>query len=93
MSTTIIDNIVTNSAGRFLTITFRKNNGKLRTINGRTGVKYHGDPASPRFDGKVRPYYLVWSVSDRGYRRIRADTITRIASDGVVLYTAKPVAI
>jgi hypothetical protein len=90
---TLIDSIIEQSRGRFLTVTFRKNNGEIRTINGRVGVNFRDWPADHRFDseGTQTYYFLIWSVRDRGFRRINAENVIRIASQGTVLYTEEPV--
>ena len=73
--------------GRFLTITFSKRDGSTRKINGRIGVHFKGKPASHRMDAHDgTAYLLIWSVKDRGYRRVALATIKRIAADGVILY-------
>lgn len=84
----LIDTLIEQSNGRFMTITFRKNNGQLRTINGRVGVYHDGLPALHRYDsfGTQSYYFLIWSVRDRGFRRINAEKVVRIASQGTVLY-------
>jgi hypothetical protein len=83
----IIDHLVTQSRGRFLTVTFEKLDGSTRTINGRIGVKFKNRTASPRMDSDDNSYLLLWSVRDKGYRRISGRRITRVAVDNTVLYT------
>lgn len=83
------DAITRATAGRWLTVTFCKADGSVRRINGRIGVRYRGKPAYYRMDSKSgRRYLLIWSVRDRGFRRVDLSTITRIAADGLVLYSA-----
>jgi hypothetical protein len=85
----LIDSIIEQSRGRFLTVTFRKNNGEIRTINGRVGVHHNGWAADHRYDsfGNETYYFLIWSVRDRGFRRINAENVIRIASQGTVIFT------
>ena len=81
----LIDTLVRESNGKFLTLTFKKVGGSMRTINGRIGV----DGSDYRFDAQNgKPYLLIWEVKSRGYRRVSLDTVERIASQGAVLYTA-----
>jgi hypothetical protein len=84
---TIHDAVTKLSSGRFMTVTFRKLNGEERRINGRIGVRYQGKGAAHRKDTRDRQYLLLWSIRDRGYRRILMDTITRIAAEGSVIYS------
>ena len=81
---TLIDRIIEESKGKFMTITFRKNNGDLRTINGRIGVFYEGMASDHRYDSleKRQAYFLIWSVRERGYRRVNADNVISIRSQG-----------
>jgi hypothetical protein len=84
---TIINNIIESTQGRFCTITFEKHDLSERTINGRIGVHYRGQPAAHRMDSKDDTFLLLWSVRDRGYRRISGRRIKRIAAEGIVIYT------
>lgn len=88
----LIDNIIEQSRGRFLTVTFRKKNGQLRTINGRIGVFHEGWPADYRYDAMQSEgrFFLIWSVRDRGFRRVNAESVVRIASQGTVIFTREP---
>jgi len=82
----IIDSIIEQTQGRFCTVTFEKHDMSERTINGRIGVRYRGAPAAHRMDSKDDSYLLLWSVRDRGYRRISGRRIKRVAAEGAVLY-------
>jgi hypothetical protein len=82
----IIDQIVKATNGRFCTITFEKHDLSERTINGRIGVHCGGQPAAHRMDSREEPFLLLWSVRDRGYRRISGRRIKRVAAEGTVLY-------
>jgi len=82
----IIDSIIKKTQGRFCTVTFVKYDLSERTINGRIGVRYKGAPAAHRMDSKDDGFLLLWSVRDKGYRRISGRRIKRVAADGVVIY-------
>lgn len=88
---TLIDSIIEESNGKFMTITFRKNNGHLRTINGRIGVFYEGMAADHRYDSleQRQAYFLIWSVKERGYRRINANNVISIRSQGTEVVLRK----
>ena len=82
----LINTLVRESKGKFLTIDFVKSNGEVRKINGRIGV----DGADYRKDSSDgSKYLLVWEPATRGYRRVNLNTVMRIASQGSVLYVAK----
>jgi hypothetical protein len=83
----IVDTIIRESAGKFVTVTFEKLDMTERTINGRIGVRHKGTPAPYRRDTDDNEYLLLWSVRDRGYRRISGRRILRVAAGGTVLYT------
>lgn len=87
-----IENLIRQSNGKFLTVTFRKKDGTTRTLNGRIGVKFNGKPSEARFDGVNQPYYLLWSPQERGYRRIKADEIIALASGGLVVLNREQMA-
>lgn len=79
-----IDRLIESSNGRFLTVTFIKDDGSIRTLNGRVGVRYRGDPASYRHDSKNRRFYLLF-VPGKGYRRINAESVLEVTLDGVTV--------
>ena len=80
----LMDVLVRESQGTFLTLTFTKKNGDIRSINGRIGV----EGASYRSDTKAGdPYLLIWECKTRTHKRINLNTIERIASRNAVLYT------
>jgi len=84
----LIDILAKASNGRFMTVTFVKKDGTLRTINGRTGVHFNGEASPVRYDANDQAYILMWSVRDRNFRRINLNTVERIASQGSVLFSA-----
>jgi len=61
-----IDKLIESSNGRFLTIKFLKDNGEVRTLNGRVGVRWGNVPSSYRRDSKHRKFYLIY-VPHKGY--------------------------
>lgn len=87
-----IENLIRQSNGKFMTVTFRKQDGSTRTLNGRIGVRYNGKRTEPRYDGTNQPYYLLWSPQERGYRRIKADEIIAVATGGLVVLNREQVA-
>ncbi len=84
-----IDTIVSRTDGRFMTVTFKKKDGSIRTINCRTGVKKHLKGGERTTD--PNQYLIVWSMKDQGYRNINKETIERIVFDGMVLFDVNKV--
>lgn len=70
---------INNANGTWMTVTFVKKDGTVRTLNCRTGVKkYILGTGTPRFEvGNV----TVWSPRD-GYRTIRLSSVKRITAAG-----------
>lgn len=79
-----IDKLIETSSGRFLTVTFIKDDGTTRTLNGRVGVRYRGRRADYRSDSTNRKFYLLF-VPGKGYRRINADAVLAVTLDGVTV--------
>lgn len=79
-----IDKLIESSHGRFLSISFVKDDGTPRSITGRVGVRYRGVPAHYRRDSKNRKFYLLY-VPGKGYRRINADAVLEVSLDGVTV--------
>lgn len=79
-----IDKLIESSNGRFLTIKFLKDNGEVRTLNGRVGVRWGNVPSSYRRDSKHRKFYLIY-VPHKGYRRVNADAVLEVSLDGVTV--------
>lgn len=79
-----IDKLIESSNGRFLTIKFLKDNGEVRTLNGRVGVRWGNVPSSYRRDSKHRKFYLIY-VPHKGYRRVNADAVLEVTLDGVTV--------
>lgn len=72
-------NLITNSKGKFFTVTFVKKNGTTRTINGN-----YKQPKKPNPLG----YLNVYSMSDKGYRNINPTTIKAVSINNTT-YTVK----
>lgn len=79
-----IDNLIESSKGRFLTIKFLKDNGEVRTLNGRVGVRWGNTPSSYRRDSKHRKFYLIY-VPHKGYRRVNAEAVLEVTLDGITV--------
>ena len=72
-----ITKFISKSAGKFFTVTFIKNDGSIRKLNGRLGVKN-----APSVKGN---YFLVYDVKAMGYRMVAQDNILSITCEGVAI--------
>lgn len=85
MNTTItsaVKTMLNASNGKFLTVTFKKKDGSMRTINGRSGV-------TKALAGGVRTtdpekYFTIFE-NNNGYRSVNYSTVTEIKMDGRVV--------
>lgn len=83
----LLETIIQATEGRFVTVTFRKNDGTARRINGRFGVTWKGQKAETlvtTLNGKT--YYRIWSSADRGFRLVNAENILMLSVDGLTLF-------
>jgi hypothetical protein len=70
-----------NLKGRYFGITFRKQNGELRTLNARLGITPSGN--GRKTIGKDSdPYMVVWSNNDQGYRAVNLNTVLSFTMGG-----------
>jgi hypothetical protein len=83
---TLVNNVIEQTSGQFITVTFTKKDGSVRIINGRTGVHYNGKASPMRRYMGGKSYLLIWSVADRGYRMVNPDTISKVSAGHTVLY-------
>jgi hypothetical protein len=77
------------TSGKFVTVTFVKNDGSIQRINGRTGVTKYlkgGKISGLESPGKVK-YITIWDLRAKGYRNIRRDSILRINAEGFTVGT------
>lgn len=76
-----LDQLILNSAGKFVTVRFVKKNGELRTLNGRLGVTKHlkGGVSTLNPD----QYITIYDVVNEGYRAINRETIIEVTVGGL----------
>ena len=87
-----IDSFIRNSGGLFFTVVFRKKDGTIRRLNGRTGVWRYAKSKSVAAEGKT--HFVVYDVKNGGYRSVPKDAIIGITCEGVtVLNNALPDAV
>lgn len=71
------------SGGLMFTVTFEKDNGEERTINGRRGViRYLTGNGRRNTDESLINLY---SIRDKGYRNFRINKVKSIAAKGLVV--------
>jgi hypothetical protein len=68
--------------GKFVTVTFRKKDGSIRTLTGRSGVKKYLKGGKSTLDPDK--FFILYSVQDKGYRAIAKDRIMAIKSHGSI---------
>ena len=68
--------------GKFVTITFRKKDGSIRTITGRSGVKKYLKGGKSTLDPDK--FFVLYSMADQGYRAIAKDRVLAVKSHGSI---------
>lgn len=88
MTSRELASVIEQSAGRILTVTFRKNDGSTRVINGKIGVKFDlkGGPSYVDYNR----YVLIFDLGKKGYRSINRDSIIEVKYDKKVWNSQTP---
>ncbi len=81
-----IFNAIYDSKGRFLTVIFRKNDGTIRKINGRLGVKRYLAGGNCTLD--LNKYIIMYDLKSKGYRAINKDSILSVNTTGLKIERA-----
>jgi len=76
-----LDQLLLSSGGKFITVTFTKKDGSLRTLTGRLGVTKHlkGGVSTLNPD----QYVTIYDVQNSGYRAVNRSTIQSVTCEGV----------
>ena len=77
----MLDNLILNSAGRFVTVVFEKKNGELRTLTGRLGVTKHLKGGTSTLNPDA--YITLYDVVNKGYRAVNRSTIRSVTLNHV----------
>ena len=77
-----LNDIVEQSDGKFIAVSFIKKDGTLRTLNGRLGVVKHLRGGECTLDRTK--YIIIYDMINKGYRSINRETIQSVTIDGVV---------
>jgi hypothetical protein len=70
------------SGGKFLTVTFVKKDGTVRTLNGRLGVKKGLVGGKSNVDHNK--YINIYDVQAHGYRNVNKETIIQVKFGGEI---------
>jgi hypothetical protein len=76
----MLDNLITDSKGRFITVEFTKKDGTIRKMNCRTGVTAHLKGGESKLD--PAQYIIVYDLKSKGYRSINRSTIRAVTTMG-----------
>ena len=72
----MLDELILQSAGRFVTVVFEKKNGELRTLTGRLGVTKHLKGGTSTLNADE--YITIYDVVNKGYRAVNRSTIRSV---------------
>ena len=72
----MLDDLILKSAGRFVTVTFTKKSGELRTLTGRMGVTKHLKGGVSTLDSTK--FITIFDMFNKGYRAINRETIKSV---------------
>lgn len=72
----MLDQLIIQSAGRFVTVTFTKKDGTDRVLTGRLGVTKHLKGGKSTLDAEQ--YITIFDVVNKGYRAINRSTIKSV---------------
>jgi hypothetical protein len=79
----MIKQFINEASNKFMTVTFVKKDGEVRTINGRMNVKKYLRGGKATVD--TNKFLILYSNADKGYRAVNKDSILSVAIDGVVI--------
>ncbi len=73
--------MIDQSNGKMVTVSFIKQDGSLRVLNGRLGVKKYLKGGKATVDAKE--YISIYDVQNKGYRSINRNTIVALRMQGI----------
>ena len=80
-SINMLDDVIKNSNGKFLSVTFIKKDGTERTLTGRLGVKKHLRGGVSTLNPET--YITLYDMTAKGYRAVNRATIQSVTIGGV----------
>tara|TARA_R110002126_G_scaffold73198_1_gene182634 strand:+ start:66 stop:314 length:249 start_codon:yes stop_codon:yes gene_type:complete len=72
----MLDQLIMQSAGRFVTVSFTKKDGTERVLTGRLGVTKHLKGGKSTLNAEQ--YITIFDVVNKGYRAINRSTIKSV---------------
>ena len=72
----MLDELILQSAGRFVTVVFEKKDGTIRTLTGRMGVTKWLKGGQSTLDKDQ--FITIYDVVNKGYRAINRDSIMSV---------------
>lgn len=83
-----INRLIDNSNGKIMTVTFVKQDGTVRELNGRIKVTKHLKNTGENTKTVDRSKYIVmYDLKKKGYRSVNRETILSVKIDGVKIVT------
>jgi hypothetical protein len=79
----MIKQFINETSNKFMSVTFIKKDGEVRTINGRLNVKKYLRGGKATVD--TSKFLIMYSLQDKGYRAIAKDRILSVSTDGVLI--------
>lgn len=70
--------------GKIFNITFKKIDGKVRSINARLGVKSYSNGKGLKYNPSDRGNLIIFSMNDCGWRTVKVQNIISIKDRGVL---------
>ena len=80
-SSKVFANMIEQSNGKMVTVSFIKQDGSLRVLNGRLGVKKYLKGGKSSVD--TNEYISIYDVQNKGYRSVNRNTIVALRMQGV----------
>lgn len=80
-SSKVLASMIDNSNGKMVTVTFIKQDGSTRVLNGRLGVKKYLKGDKP--NGFANEYISIYDVQNKGYRSVNRNTIIGLRMQGI----------
>jgi len=86
-SSKALASLIEKSKGKMLTVTFVKQDGTERTLNGRMGVTKYIKGSSLKKNSTE--YITIYDVQNKGYRSVNRDTIVAVRCEGIEAVAVK----
>ena len=86
-SSKALASLIEKSNGKMLTVTFIKQDGTERVINGRLGVTKYIKGSSLKKNSS--DYITFYDVQNKGYRSVNRDTIVAVRCEGIEAVAVK----